>query len=64
MTLKTEVMNDCWKFSFAITGIKYILDTDILEYVYCIFDRINALLVSMRDFKNSETNLTDTTVFK
>ncbi len=52
--------NSCWKFSFAITGINYILKYIKKENCYfkpyyvtillfsCIFDQINAALVDRR----------------
>ncbi len=45
--------NGCWKFSFAITEINYILKYIKTEnsYFYCISDQINATLKSTRDLK-------------
>ncbi len=57
-----EDWNACWKFSFGIKGIKYIIIYIQIENViytvayftilmfFCNFDQINAALVSIRNF--------------
>ncbi len=60
--------NDCWKFSFAITGINvlqyksYLNCNNISHYYwfYHIFDQINAALVTY--FMNIKKNLTDSKI--
>ncbi len=55
VTLKTEVM--MLKIQLCITEINYTLQCIQIEnsyfklqYFYCIFDQINATMVSIRDF--------------
>ncbi len=64
--------NGCWKFSFAITEINYILKYIKTEnsckwskyycfycYVVVVFNQINVALVSIKDFfqKTNQNNL-------